>query len=128
MLCIDAGTSVRDILFDLLLSEKKPRKLIIVDAADSPGVAPGEIREIDIDQVRPEKISDYSLHQFPTTNLLKELKEHTAIEIRLFVVQVTALPDEVQVGLSAAVQAAIPEMCTRIMRELDFIANERRVA
>jgi len=119
---------VRDILFDLLLSDQKPRKLIIVDAADSPGVAPGVIREIDIDQIRPEKISDYSLHQFPTTNMLKELKEHTAIEIRLFVVQVTALPDEVQVGLSAAVQAAIPEMCTRIMRELDLTTNERRVA
>jgi coenzyme F420 hydrogenase subunit delta len=128
VLCIDAGTSVRDILFDLLLSEKKPRKLIIVDAADCPGVAPGEIREIDIDQIRPEKMSDYSLHQFPTTNMLKELKEHTAIEIRLFVVQVTALPDEVQVGLSEAVRAAVSEMCTRIMRELDLTTNERRVA
>lgn len=128
MLCIDAGTSVRDILFDLLLSEKKPRKLIIVDAADCPGVAPGEIREIDIDQIRPEKMSDYSLHQFPTTNMLKELKEHTAIEIRLFVVQVTSLPDEVQVGLSEAVRAAVSEMCTRIIRELDLTTNERRVA
>jgi coenzyme F420 hydrogenase subunit delta len=128
VLCIDAGTSVRDILFDLLLSEKKPRKLIIVDAADCPGVAPGEIREIDIDQIRPEKMSDYSLHQFPTTNMLKELKEHTAIEIRLFVVQVTSLPDEVQVGLSEAVRAAVSEMCTRIIRELDLTTNERRVA
>jgi coenzyme F420 hydrogenase subunit delta len=128
VLSIDAGTSVRDILFDLLLSEKRPRKLIIVDATDCPGVAPGEIREIDIDQIRPEKMSDYSLHQFPTTNMLKELKEHTAIEIRLFVVQVTSLPDEVQVGLSEAVRAAVAEMCTRIIREFDLTTNERRVA
>lgn len=60
--------------------------------------------------------------------MLKELQEHTAIEIRLFVVQVTALPEEVQVGLSAAVQAAIPEMCARILRELDSLGNERRLA
>lgn len=128
MLCIDAGTSVRDILFDLLLSEKRPRKLIIVDAFDRPGVPPGEIREIDIDQIGREKISDYSLHQFPTTNMLKELKEHTAIEIRVFVVQVTSLPDEVRVGLSDAVKAAIPQMCARILKEIDSTINERRLA
>jgi len=128
VLCIDAGTSVRDILFDLLLSEKRPRKLIIVDAFDRPGVPPGEIREIDIDQIGREKISDYSLHQFPTTNMLKELKEHTAIEIRVFVVQVTSLPDEVRVGLSDAVKAAIPQMCARILKEIDSTINERRLA
>lgn len=128
MLCIDAGTSVRDILFDLLLSEKRPRKLIIVDAFDRPGVPPGEIREIDIDQIGREKISDYSLHQFPTTNMLKELKEHTAIEIRVLVVQVTSLPDEVRVGLSDAVKAAIPQMCARILKEVDSTINERRLA
>ncbi len=60
--------------------------------------------------------------------MLKELKEHTAIEIRVFVVQVTTLPDEVSVGLSDAVQAAVPQMCTRIMREVDLTTNERRVA
>ena len=116
--CIDVGTSVRDILFDLILSEKKPRRIIIVDAADTPGIAPGEIRAIDIDQIQPEKCCDFSLHQFPTTNMLKELKEETAIDVRVFVVQVAGLPEEVMTGLSAPVQSAIPRMCARIMAEI----------
>jgi coenzyme F420 hydrogenase subunit delta len=116
--CIDVGTSVRDILFDLILSEKKPRQIIIVDASDSPGIAAGEIREINVDQIRPEKRCDFSLHQFPTTNMLKELQEETAIDVRVFVVQVEGLPDEVTTGLSAAVQSAVPRMCARIMAEI----------
>jgi coenzyme F420 hydrogenase subunit delta len=116
--CIDVGTSVRDILFDLILSEKKPHRIIIVDAADSPGVAPGEIREITIGQIQPAKSCDFSLHQFPTTNMLKELQEETAIDVRVFVVQVAGLPDEVMTGLSAPVQSAIPRMCAWIMAEI----------
>ncbi len=45
---IDCGTSIRDILFDLLLSPQKPRKMIVIDVTDSPDLVPGEIREIDI--------------------------------------------------------------------------------
>lgn len=116
--CIDVGTSVRDILFDLILSEKKPHRIIIVDAADSPGITPGEIREITIGQIQPAKSCDFSLHQFPTTNMLKELQEETAIDVRVFVVQVAGLPDEVMTGLSAPVQSAIPRMCARIMTEI----------
>jgi coenzyme F420 hydrogenase subunit delta len=115
---IDCGTSIRDILFDILLSAKKPRKMIIVDVTDSAGLAAGEIREIDVDQIRPEKISDFSLHQFPTTNMLKEIKEETPIEVRVLVVQVSAMPDEVQTGLSEPVQAAIRPMCERILAEI----------
>lgn len=115
---IDCGTSVRDILFDILLSSQKPRKIIIVDVTDITGMAPGEIREIDVDQIRPEKISDFSLHQFPTTNLLKEIKEQTSIDVRLLVVQVAGLPFEVKPGLSDPVWAAIPPMCHRILAEI----------
>jgi len=104
---IDCGTSIRDILFDLLLSPQKPRKMIIVDVTDSPNLAVGEIREIDIDQIQPEKIGDFSLHQFPTTNMLKEIKEETSIDVRIFVVQVAGLPAEVKPGLSEPVRSAI---------------------
>lgn len=31
---MNAGTSAREILFNITLSEKKPRKIIIVDAMD----------------------------------------------------------------------------------------------
>jgi coenzyme F420 hydrogenase subunit delta len=121
---IDCGTSTRDILFDLLLSAKKPGKLIIVDVTDSPGLSPGEIRKIDIDQIRPEKISDFSLHQFPTTNMLKEIKEETSIDVRVLVVQVAGLASEVKPGLSEPVRSAIPAMCDRIISEIGSTPTE----
>jgi coenzyme F420 hydrogenase subunit delta len=75
--CMDIGTSIRDILFDILLSENKPRQIIVIDAADKKGKTPGEIFEISVDAIDAKKTSDFSLHQFPTTNMLKELKDHT---------------------------------------------------
>ncbi|MBA4369435.1 MAG: coenzyme F420 hydrogenase [Desulfobacterium sp.] len=115
---IDCGTSIRELLFDILLSPRKPCKIIIIDATSSSGFTAGEIREINIDQIQPEKICDFSLHQFPTTNMLKELKEESPIDLKVFVVQVTTLPDEVTVGLSEPVQSAVPRMCARIMEEI----------
>jgi coenzyme F420 hydrogenase subunit delta len=123
---IDCGTSIRDILFDLLLSPQKPRKMIVIDVTDSPGLAPGDIREIDISQIRPEKISDFSLHQFPTTNMLREIKEETPIDVRVFVAQVAGCPSEVMPGLSDPVRAAIPAMCERIITEIESTHNQRR--
>ena len=124
---IDCGTSIRDILFDILLSARKPAKMIIVDVTASPGLAAGEIREIGVDQIRPEKICGFSLHQFPTTNMLKEIKEETPIDVRVLVVQVAGMPTEVKPGLSEPVQAAIPPMCERIMAEIGSTQNQRRL-
>jgi len=120
--CVDAGTAVRDILFDLLLSEAKPRRIIVVDAADEPGRSPGEIFEIHVDRISPAKICDFSLHQFPTTNMLKEIHEGTSIDVRVLVAQVASIPSEVAPGLSKPVTEAIPLMCQRIME----IVNESR--
>ena len=112
---IDCGTSIRDILFDIILAPRKPRRVIIVDVTDSGSMAPGEIRDIDIDQIRPEKRSDFALHQFPGINLLKEIKDETQVDISVFVAQVAAMPSEVQPGLSEPLRRAIPAMCDRIL-------------
>ncbi|WP_054029631.1 hydrogenase maturation protease [Desulfatitalea tepidiphila] len=113
--CLDIGTTIRDMLFDILLSPKKPRQIVIVDAMDIEGGVPGQLSEIDISQIHPAKICDFSLHQFPTTNMLKEIQEGTDIEVRVLVVHPTELPPEIRPGLSPAVAAAVPEMCRRIM-------------
>ncbi|MBU1168740.1 MAG: hydrogenase maturation protease [Proteobacteria bacterium] len=115
---IDVGTSIREILFDIILSDRRPEKIIILDAVDMPGRWPGELFDIDVDQIRPEKISDFSLHQFPTTNMLKELKENTSIDIRLMVVQFETLPDMVAPGLSLPVQKAVPVIAEKLIRDL----------
>ena len=117
--CLDVGTAIRDMLFDILLSPQKPGQIIIVDAMDLKGGVPGRIYEIDVDQIQPEKICDFSLHQFPTTNMLKEMQEGTSIDVRILVVQTEVLPEEVHVGLSPAVAAAVPEMCKRITMMID---------
>ncbi len=113
--CMDAGTSVRDILFDILLSETRPRQIVIVDAAEKPGRVPGEIFEIAIDDVDPKKTADFSLHQFPTTNMLKELKDQTDVDVRILVAQIQHIPISICPGLSPPVAAAVPEMCRKLM-------------
>jgi coenzyme F420 hydrogenase subunit delta len=113
--CVDAGTSIREILFDLLLSPEKPRQILIVDASEQKNRTPGEIYEIDVDHISPKKISDFSLHQFPTANMLKEIAEQTDIEVRVLVVQVAHIPSEINPGMSTPVRSAVPEMCSRII-------------
>jgi coenzyme F420 hydrogenase subunit delta len=112
---IDCGTSIRDILFDIILAPRKPRRVIIVDVTDSGSMAPGDIREIDIDQIRPEKRCDFALHQFPGINLLKEIKDETQVDISVFVAQVAAMPSEVKPGLSETMRRAVPAMCNRVL-------------
>lgn len=115
VLAQDVGTGIREILFDLALSEKKPQKLIIVDAVDHPDRSPGEIFEISVDAIPAKKTSDFSLHQFPTVNILKELQDETDIAIHIVVVQVAHLPEEVQPGLSPEVARALPLACRRLV-------------
>jgi coenzyme F420 hydrogenase subunit delta len=116
VLAADMGTSIRNYLFDITLSEKKPQKIIIVDAADQPGRRPGEVFEIQVKDIPQKKTADFSLHQFPTVNMLQELKDHTQIDVIVLVAQTEHVPDEIQPGLSETMQSAIEEACERIMQ------------
>jgi coenzyme F420 hydrogenase subunit delta len=118
VLALDVGTSIREILFDLILSDKKPEKIIIVDAVEHPGRTPGEVFEIAVEDIPLQKIADFSLHQFPTVNMLKELKDHTGIEITVLVAQVQEIPEELREGLTPALTAAVEEACQRIVRNI----------
>lgn len=115
ILALDVGTSVRDILFDIILSPKKPRQIIIIDAVDLPDRMPGEIFEIAVADIAPAKCADYSLHQFPTTNMLREIKEQTDIDLRLLAGQIAYLPAEVAPGLSPELARAVPPMAERVL-------------
>jgi len=113
----DAGTSVRDLLFDMLLSGKIPGQLIFIDAVQKTHTAPGEIIQINIDQIPANKVVDYSLHQFPTTNMLKQLQDSSPVDIRIYAVQVDHIPQMICPGLSRPVKKAIKKMVNIIMRE-----------
>ena len=116
----DVGTSIRDLLFDLMLSEPKPQKIIIVDAVDNTDHNPGEVFEIPVDAIPLKKTADFSLHQFPTVNMLQELQEHTRVEIHIVVAQVQELPEEVKPGLTPVVEGAIKVAAARILHILGF--------
>jgi coenzyme F420 hydrogenase subunit delta len=119
VLAMDVGTSVRDILFDLVLSDKKPKKIFIIDAVDYPDRKPGEVFEIPVEGIPDKKTSDFSLHQFPTVNMLQELKEHSPIDIKILVAQIELIPDEVTPGLTPAMKNAVEATCQRLLAELD---------
>jgi len=111
---INAGSSVRDLLFTIVLSEKRPRRILIIDAVDV-GRTPGEMFELDISEIPEKKIDDFSIHQLPTSNLLKELKDMCGIDVRVLSTQVQNIPDEVSPGLSEVVKDSIPEICKKIL-------------
>lgn len=117
----DTGTGIRNILFDILLSEKKPRKIIIVDALDC-RKTPGEIFEVSIEDLPKNKIDDFSMHQVPSSNLLYELKEYCGIEVIILSCQVENIPSEVNIGLSETLQSAIPKAAEKLK---DLISGDR---
>ena len=116
---VDAGGAVRDYLLDLLLLHaSRPALLLLVDAAHDEGEAPGAVRERDPADMGAAKIHDYSLHQFPTVNLLRELVGETGMAVRLVTAQAAIIPDRPLVGLSPAMTAAVEAACALILRTL----------
>ena len=116
---IDVGTSIRELLFDLVLMSERPRLIIIVDSVCDTQHQPGEIFEIDISQIPSIKVNDFSLHQFPSVNLLNELQDGAGVKIRVLAVQVEKVPDEIKQGLSDPVSAAVPRACEWLLREIE---------
>ena len=115
VMVMDVGTSIRDLLFDLTLSESKPQKIIIIDAVDFQDHQPGEVFEIPAEAIPPKKTADFSLHQFPTVNMLREIQDHTRVEVHIVVVQAEEVPEEVKPGLTPVVEGAVKEAAARIL-------------
>jgi len=116
---IDVGTCVREHLFDYVLSaEGRPDRIIILDAVDFPDRKPGDVFLIDTSAIPPKKIHDFSLHQFPTVNLLVELEQHTGIRVYILAAQVECIPEEITPGLSPAVSAAVSVACEKVLQIL----------
>jgi len=113
----DAGLSVRTYLFNIVLTERKPAKIIIVDAVDL-GKPAGSIFHLDVDEMPEIKCDDFSMHQVPTSNLLKELKNFCKVDVKIIVAQVLSIPEEVSPGLSSVMRDSIPAACEMILKEI----------
>ncbi|MGB3210293.1 MAG: hydrogenase maturation protease [Desulforhopalus sp.] len=118
---VDAGTCVREYLFDYLLTEEgRPDRIIILDAVDFPDRTPGEVFQILPAQIPAKKIHDFSLHQFPTVNLLQELEQNTGIGVLILAAQIQYIPDEIGPGLSPAMSKAVTNACEKISQILSL--------
>jgi len=118
---IDVGTCVREYLFDYLLSEEdRPKKIIILDAVDFPDRSPGEVFQILPIDIPAKKIHDFSLHQFPTVNLLQELEQNTGIEVLILAAQIEYIPEEIAPGLSPAMSQAVTKASEKIAQILSL--------
>jgi coenzyme F420 hydrogenase subunit delta len=103
---IDAGTGVRGLLFDMILSDRRPRLVVVVDAVDL-GREPGSVFEIALERIPPVEVSEFSVHQAPTSNLLRQLEEAGGVRVAVIACQVAASPEEMTDVMSPAVEAAI---------------------
>jgi coenzyme F420 hydrogenase subunit delta len=113
---LDVGTGIRRILFTISLSEPRPKVIVIIDAVDK-GRKPGEIFEITLDEIPHEKVDDFSMHQVPSSNLLKELQDFCALEVRVMACQIKTIPETMHAGLSEPLQKAVPLLAQRIAAE-----------
>ena len=112
---LDVGTAIREYLLDyLMLPELRPAVLIVVDAAPQQGGAPGEVRLCTPAELPACKIHDFSLHQFPTVNLLRELKAETGIAVLVLIAHQAAPIESFGPGLSPVMRAAVEAACQQI--------------
>ena len=118
---MDVGIGAREILFDLVLTETNVQRVLIVDAVDFShlGRKPGEIFKISIQDLPVVKTDDFSMHQVPSSNLLRELRDHSGLDVQILVCQVGHIPEEVQPGLTGEVREVIPRMCELIIESIN---------
>ncbi len=113
----DVGTGIRERLFDYLLEPSLcPGKLIIIDCFDQQGKIPGEVFLISPGSIPVRKIHDFSLHQFPTVNMLAEISQCTGTSVHVIAVKPGKIPDHVCPGLSGPVKSAVPRACALVRR------------
>jgi coenzyme F420 hydrogenase subunit delta len=113
---LDAGSGVGEVLFDIVLSPQKPKRIVLVDALDR-GLPAGTISVLPLADLSRTDSRFFSFHQGPSSSLLRELAAVGA-EVILVAVQPESLPDELTVGLSGPVQGALREICQIIVSRI----------
>ena len=116
---MDVGIGSGDILFNVALSQTKPEKIIILDAVDMKK-KPGEVFQLSVDELPTSKLSDFSMHFFPSANLLREMRDQMKIDIIIVACQAERMPDSVSTGLSDSVKQALPkavELALKLARQ-----------
>ncbi|MCL5612230.1 MAG: hydrogenase maturation protease [Chloroflexi bacterium] len=103
---IDVGTGARKVLFTVSLSETRPQEIVIMDAVDW-GQEIGSVSEIPVESLPVTKVDDFSLHQVPTSNMLRELQDDCGVKVTVIVCDVGEIPQMIEPGISSAIEAAV---------------------
>lgn len=115
---VDAGTSAGELLLDAFLGESEIKTIILIDAMDL-GQSPGTVKEVSVEDIPSLKRDDFSVHQFPSLDLILELTRK-GVDVRVVGCQVETIPEEVCFGLSEIVVSAVPKAALMIN---DMIRN-----
>jgi coenzyme F420 hydrogenase subunit delta len=110
---MDVGTGARKLLFTITLSETRPQELVIVDAVDW-GQEIGRVTAILVEELPLSKIDDFSLHQVPTSNMLRELQDQCGVKVTVIVCDVGCISQEMKAELSPDIRQAVRLACRQI--------------
>ena len=116
VMLLDAGMGISRLLFDIALSPRKPRQLIVVDTMRR-GLPPGTISALSLDSIE-NGTHAASAHSEPTSQLLKELRELGEMEVVMLVAEPEFMPKEVSPGLSPIMQKAVLKSSELIVQSL----------
>jgi len=122
---MDVGIGAGDVLFTVALSQEKPEKIIVLDAVDVKR-KPGEIFELSIDELPANKVTDFSTHLFPATNLLKELRDQMSVDVVILACQAEQIPHAVSPGLSDYVEQALPKAAEMALKLAEKSVSKRK--
>lgn len=121
---MDVETSARNFIFNILISEVTPRAVIIVDSM-SKGRGPGEVYEVDLDDLPTEKSDDFQFHFTATSNMLRELWTERGIRIVIIGCEAAYIPEvNMEMGLSEPVRAAVPVAADMVLRRAAELREE----
>ena len=110
---MDVGTGARKVLFTVSLSEVRPQEIAIIDAVDW-GQEIGTVSEIPVESLPITKVDDFSLHQIPTSNMLRELQDDCGVKVTVIVCDVGPIRQMIEPGLSPDIQQSVTEACQYI--------------
>jgi coenzyme F420 hydrogenase subunit delta len=89
------------------------------------GRRPGEVWTIAASELPGVKCDDFSMHQLPTSNLLRELAALAGVLVTCVVAQVAGVPPAVAPGLSAAARGAVRRAAGMILDECRRVDHGR---
>lgn len=122
ILVMDAGTGIRDLVFDLLLMDDPPELVMVIDAITVPDRRHGEVFTIDVARVPKKKLADFSLHQCPSSNLLAQLAQR-GTKVEVVAMNTQFIPDEISPGLCPVAQKAVEEAAQLVIGKLQYLVE-----